>query len=153
MYLAHLPINHHLRGLYRALAGLSGLYLVALGIYGLIETSGLELTAQDDLPEVLGQQMNPLGAGTFLVFGVAVLLVTVIGRNVDHYGNFWLGQIMAVISLLSLALLRTDANLLGFNMTSVIVLMSIGLLVLTSAMYAKVGPSRPQEHHEAVHAS
>ncbi len=38
MYLAHIPINHHLRGLWRAVAALSGLYLVALGVYGIVET-------------------------------------------------------------------------------------------------------------------
>jgi hypothetical protein len=45
--------------------------------------------------------------------------------------------------------LRTDANVLGFNMTSVIVIMSIGTLILTSALYAKIGRSDNSEHHDA----
>jgi hypothetical protein len=147
MYLAHIPINHHLRGLWRAVAALSGLYLVALGIYGIVETSGLELFAQDDLPEVFGQQLNPASSGMLLVLGGIVVLATVIGRNVDHFANFWIGQILVLVTLLSMAVLRTDANVLGFNMTSVIVIMSLGVLILAASMYAKIGRS-DSEHHD-----
>jgi hypothetical protein len=146
MYLAHIPINHHLRGLYRAVAALAGLYLVALGIYGIVETSGLELFAQDDLPEVWQQQLNPASAGMLLVLGAVVVIVTALGRNIDHFGNFWIGQILVLIGLLSMAVLRTDANVLGFNMTSVIVVMVVGTLILTSSLYAKVG--RSEQRHD-----
>jgi hypothetical protein len=146
MYLAHIPINHHLRGLYRAVAALCGLYLVALGIYGIVKTSGLELFAQDDLPEVWRQQLNPASAGMLLVFGGVVVIATALGRNLDHFGNFWIGQILVLVSLLSMAVLRTDANLLGFNMTSVIVVMVVGTLILASSLYAKVG--RSEQHHD-----
>jgi len=149
MYLAHIPINHHLRGLYRAVAALSGLYLVVLGIYGIIETSGLELFARDDLPEVWRQQLNPASAGMLLVLGGIVVLATVVGRNLDHFANFWIGQILVVVTLLSMAVLRTDANVLGLNMTSVIVVMSVGTLVLASSLYAKIGRSDHSEHHDA----
>jgi hypothetical protein len=145
MYLAHIPINHHLRPLYRALAGLSGLFLVAVGVYGIYESSGLDLFARDGLPEVLGMQLNPFAAGMFLVFGIGVLAVTALGRNIDHLGNFWLGQLLVGISLLALAFLRTDANVLGFNMTSVIVTMIVGMVVLTSSLYLKIGPDRPHD--------
>lgn len=148
MYLAHLPVNHHLRPLYRALAGLSGLILVAVGIYGFIETSGQDLFATEGLPEVLGMRFNPFAAGMFVVFGIIALAVTALGRNIDYLGNFWLGHIMVLISLFELAFLRTDLNLLGFNMTSDIVTMTVGLVLLTSGMYAQVGPER----HAAQHA-
>jgi len=151
MYLAHIPVNHHLRPLYRALAGLSGVFLVAVGIYGLIETSGHELFAREDLPEVLGMQFNPFGAGLFLVFGIAVLALTALGRNIDHLGNFWLGQMLVLISLFELAFVRTDLNVLGFNMTAVIVTMVVGLLVLTASLYLKVGPDRPHDEHDEHH--
>jgi hypothetical protein len=150
MYLAHIPINHHLRPLYRALAGLSGLFLVVVGVWGVVETSGQDLFAREDLPKVLGMQVNPFSAGMFVVFGIGVLAVTALGRNIDHLGNFWLGQILVLVTLLDLAFLRTDANLLGFSMTSVIVSMIVGLVVWTSSLYVKIGSSRPQdEHHDA----
>jgi hypothetical protein len=145
MYLAHIPVNHHLRPLYRALAGLSGLFLAAVGIYGFIETSGHDMFARDGLPEVLGMRFNPIAAGGFVVFGIAVLAATVLGRNIDHLGNFWLGQLLILVSLFELAFLRTDANLFGFSMTSVLVTMIVGLLVLTSSLYLKIGPERPHD--------
>jgi hypothetical protein len=148
MYLAHIPVNHHLRPLYRAIAALCGLFLVAVGVYGVIETSGLDLFAQEDLPEVLGMQVNPFSAGMLLVFGIAVLAVTALGRNIDHLGNFWLGQILVVIGVLALAFLRTDANVLGYNVTSVIVTMVVGLVVITASLYLKVGPDRPHDADE-----
>ncbi|GAA1035019.1 hypothetical protein GCM10009557_41440 [Virgisporangium ochraceum] len=148
MYLAHIPINHHLRGLWRAVAALSGLYLVALGVYGIVETSGLELFAQDDLPEVFGQQLNPASSGMLLVLGGIVVLVTIVGRNLDHFGNFWIGQILVIVTLLAMAVLRTDANILGFNMTSVVVVMSVGTLILASSLYAKIGRSDHSERHD-----
>jgi hypothetical protein len=150
MYLAHIPINHHLRPLYRALAGLSGLFLVVVGVWAVIETSGLDLFAREGLPKVLGLQFNPFSAGMYVVFGIGVLAVTALGRNIDHLGNFWLGQLLVLIALLDLAFLRTDANLLGLNMTSVIVTMIVGLVVWTSSLYVKIGSSRPHdEHHDA----
>jgi hypothetical protein len=151
MYLAHIPINHHLRPLYRALAGLSGLFLVAVGIWGIIETSGHDLFAREGLPKVLGMQFNPFAAGMFVVFGIGVLAVTALGRNIDHLGNFWLGQILVLIGLFELAFLRTDANLLGFTMTSVIVSLIVGLAVWTSSLYVKIGSGRSHEaaHHDA----
>lgn len=148
MYLAHIPINHHLRPLYRGLAGLSGLFLVVTGVWGVIETSGLDLFAREDLPEVLGMQFNPFSAGMYVVFGIGVLAVTALGRNIDHLGNFWFGQILVLVALLQLAFLRTDANVLGFNMTSVIVSMIVGLVVWTSSLYVKIGSERHAEHHD-----
>ncbi len=150
MYLAHIPINHHLRPLYRALAGLSGLVLLAIGGYGVARTGGHELFAREGLPEVLGMRFNMFAAVLFLAFGVGVLAVTALGRNIDHLGNFWLGQLIVLVSLAALAFLRTDANLVGFNMTSVIVTMIVGMVVLTSSLYAKVGATRPaHEQHDA----
>jgi hypothetical protein len=119
-----------------------------VGVIGFIETSGHDLLARDGLPEVLGMRFNPFAAGMFLVFGIIALAVTALGRNIDYLGNFWLGHIMVLISLFELAFLRTDLNLLGFNMTSDIVVMTVGLVLLTSGMYAQVGPVR----HAAQHA-
>jgi Na+/melibiose symporter-like transporter len=139
MYLAHIPINHHLRPLYRVLAVLAGLYLVGFGIVGFVKTAGLEFFARDDLPTFLGQKANPAASVFAVVLGAVIVLVTVVGRNWDHYGNFWIGQIMMLGGLAELAFLRTDANVLGFTMTNVIVTFVIAIVILTEALYGKVG--------------
>jgi Na+/melibiose symporter-like transporter len=139
MYLAHIPINHHLRPLYRVLAVLAGLYLVAFGIVGFAKSAGMDFFAQDDLPTILGQRANPAASIFAVVLGAVIVVVTVIGRNLDHYVNFWIGQIMLLGGLAELAFLRTDANVLGFTMTNVIVTFVIAIVILIEALYGKVG--------------
>lgn len=146
MFLAHIPVNHHLRPLYRVLSGIAALYLLVFGLIGIVQASGLDLYARDDLPTVLGQQVNPAYAGVSLVFGLISLVVTVIGRNLDHYGNHWIGLLLLGIGLAMLTLMRTDANILGFSMTNVIVVFVIGSLLSTAGLYTKIGPSAQPAH-------
>jgi hypothetical protein len=157
MYLAHLPLNHHLRPLYRLLAGLSGLYLVGFGVVGFVESAGLDFFARVGLPTVLGQRVNPAQAGIDVVVGAIVVIACVLGRNIDHYVNFWVGHFLLVVGLAFLAVLRTDANVLGYDMTNVIVTFTVALLVLAGSLYGKVGPVRPSapgrdESHQPVAA-
>ena len=72
--MAHLPVNHRLRPVYRALAFACGCYVLAFGTAALIETAGLGLFAKDGLPWVLGLRAN----GAFGLLSVlAGLVVTV----------------------------------------------------------------------------
>jgi hypothetical protein len=149
MYLAHIPINHHTRPLYRALAAVAGLYLVAFGIVAFAKTAGMDALAQDGLPKILGQQANPAASILAIVFGAVILVVVVIGRNWDHYVNFWLGQFLLVIGLAELCVLRTDANILGYTMTNVIVVFIIAIVILAEALYGKVGDPDMVERERA----
>lgn len=142
MYLAHLPLNHHLRPLYRLLAGLAGVYLAVFGGMGVVAASGLDLFARQNLPEVFGQPVNPAQAGMLLVFGIIITLAVVIGRNVDHYVNFWTGQLLLLIGLLMLTVERTDANILAYAVPNVVVTWTAGLLVLAGSLYGKIGPQK-----------
>jgi len=146
MFLAHIPVNHHLRPLYRVLSGIAALYLLVFGVIGVVQASGLDLYARDDLPTVLGQQANPAYAGLSLVFGLISLVATVIGRNLDHYVNHWVGLMLLGVGLAMLTLMRTDANILGFEMTNVIVIFVIGSLLSTAGLYTKVGSSAAPAH-------
>jgi hypothetical protein len=149
MFLAHLPVNHHLRPLYRVVAALTGLYLLVFGVLGLIEASGLDAFAREGLPRVLGQTVNPAYAVLSIVLGGVTVLATVVGRNVDHYVDHWIGLLMLIIGLFELSFQRTDANFLGFSMTNCIVVFVLGLILATAGMYAKIGPTEepaPAEH-------
>jgi hypothetical protein len=140
MFLAHIPINHHLRPLYRAVAALIGLYLVGFGIAGVLRAGGHDATAHTDLPRVLGQTVNTAGSAVALIVGAVVLIATVLGRNIDHLVNFYAGLVMMLIGLAMLALARTDANILGFAITNVVVWFVLGSVVATAGLYTKVGP-------------
>ncbi|MER5331957.1 DUF4383 domain-containing protein [Micromonospora sp. NPDC002717] len=142
--MAHTPVNHPARPVYRAIGGLTGLYLVAFGVLGIIASAGNEVLAQDDT-QVLGQGTN-LGFSLLVaLLGAAVLAGTVIGRNIDVMINQWLAYAIMVISLAGLAFLQTEANIFNLSIITVIVLMVVSLVLLTAGMYGKVGTEEEQE--------
>ncbi|MEU7851218.1 DUF4383 domain-containing protein [Micromonospora parva] len=136
--MAHTPVNHPARPIYRAIGGLTGLYLVVFGVLGIIASTGNEILAQDDT-RVLGQGTNLGFSLLSVLLGVVVLVGTVLGRNIDVAINQWLAYSLMVISLAGLAFIRTDANIFNFSITTVIVVMSAALVLLMVGMYGKVG--------------
>ncbi|MEU5946957.1 DUF4383 domain-containing protein [Micromonospora sp. NPDC047465] len=142
--MAHTPVNHPARPVYRAIGGLTGLYLVAFGVLGIIASAGNEVLAQDDT-QVLGQGTNLGFSLLTALLGAAVLAGTVIGRNIDVMINQWMAYAIMVISLAGLAFIQTEANIFNFSIITVIVLMVVSLVLLTAGMYGKVGTEEEQE--------
>ncbi|MEW2385150.1 DUF4383 domain-containing protein [Micromonospora sp. NPDC047707] len=142
--MAHTPVNHPARPIYRAIGGLTGLYLVAFGVLGLIASAGNEVLAQDDTT-VIGQGTNVGFSLLSLLLGGAVLAGTVIGRNLDVVINQWLAYVIMALSLAGLAFIRTEANIFNFSVATVIVLMVVGLVLLMVGMYGKVGTDEEKE--------
>lgn len=142
--MAHTPVNHPARPVYRAIGGLTGLYLVAFGVLGIIASAGNEALAQDDT-QVLGQGTNLGFSLLSVLLGVAVLAGTAIGRNIDVMINQWLAYAIMVISLAGLAFIQTEANIFNFSIFTVIALMVVSLVLLMVGMYGKVGTDEEQE--------
>ncbi|GGK83855.1 DUF4383 domain-containing protein [Mangrovihabitans endophyticus] len=138
--MAHNPLNHPLRPLYRALGGLVGIYLVVFGVVGLAMTAGDGLFGQPD-ERVLGQGANLLWSLVSVIAGVAVLAGAVIGRNLDIEIYKYVGWGMLVVGSYALASLRTDANFLAFTMATVVVAYVLGMALITAGLYCKVGPA------------
>lgn len=136
--MAHNPVNHPARPVYRAIAGLTGLYLAIFGVLGVLETSGSELFAQEDT-RVLGQGTNLGWSLIMTVLGTVILIASGIGRNVDTRVNQIVAYGFLVLGLAELAVLRTDANYLNFTVSTCVVVMSVGLVLLMAGMYGKVG--------------
>ncbi|MEV4758098.1 DUF4383 domain-containing protein [Micromonospora sp. NPDC049559] len=136
--MAHNPVNHPARPVYRAIGGLTGIYLVIFGVLGVLQTGDGELFAQDD-KLVLGQGVNLAGSALSIALGAIVLIGVLIGRNVDVAINKWFGYLFQAIGLGSLALLRTDANYLDYSLATCVVMMLLGLVLLMAGMYGKVG--------------
>jgi Domain of unknown function (DUF4383) len=143
--MSHNPVNHPAQPVYRALSGLTGLYLVIFGGLGVIETAGGKFFDQSDVL-VLGQGTNLAHSVLSIVLGLVVLIAAAIGRNVDVWLNKPLAYGFMALSLAELAVLRTDANILNFSVVTCIVTMIIGLVLLLAAMYGKVGSD--DEHRE-----
>ncbi|MET8359939.1 DUF4383 domain-containing protein [Micromonospora sp. NPDC005171] len=136
--MAHTPVNHPARPIYRAIGGLTGLYLVVFGVLGIIASTGNEILAQDDT-RVLGQGTNLGFSLLSVLLGIVVLVGTALGRNIDVAINQWLAYGLMVVSLAGLAFIRTDANIFNFSITTVIVVMTAALVLLMVGMYGKVG--------------
>ncbi|HEY0699332.1 MAG TPA: DUF4383 domain-containing protein [Micromonospora sp.] len=136
--MAHNPVNHPARPIYRAISGLVGLYLVIFGVLGAVASAGEEPFARDD-SLVLGQGVNLGSSILFAVLGLIVLAATAIGRNVDVKVNKLFGYLLQFAGLIFLALLRTDANVLDFSVATVVVIMLAGLVLLMAGMYGTVG--------------
>jgi uncharacterized protein DUF4383 len=140
--MAHTPINHPLRPLYRALSALVGIYLILYGIVGFIVGAG-------DGDRVLGQGGNILWSIVSLVVGVVVLVAAVIGRNVDVKVDQYVGWGLVVIGTYELALNRTDANVLDFTVSTVIVTYICALILILASLYGKVGTEEDARAEQA----
>ncbi|WP_425560583.1 DUF4383 domain-containing protein [Luedemannella flava] len=132
-------MNHPLRPLYRVLAGLAGLYVLAFGIVGLTKTSGMDFFAQDDLPVALGLKTNPAFALLSVIVGAIVVVGAVIGRNVDRFINLTAGVVFLLAGMVMLVLSRTDLNFLGFQVATCVASFIIGGVFATAGLYGKVG--------------
>ncbi|MFI5486626.1 DUF4383 domain-containing protein [Micromonospora echinaurantiaca] len=145
--MAHTPVNHPARPIYRAIGGLTGLYLVVFGVLGIIASAGNEVLAQDDTRSI-GQGTNLGFSLISVLLGLAVLAGTAIGRNIDVVINQWLAYLLMAVSLAGLAFLRTEANIFNFSVATVIVLMVLSLVLLMVGMYGKVGSDEEREAFE-----
>lgn len=137
----HLPINHPLRSFWRVLAFFTGAYILVFGIVGYISASdaGLDWFAQDNLPSALWLKANPAFSLMSIIMGAIVVLATLIGRNVDRYVNFVLGTVQLLVGIVMLGLQRTDLNYLGFGVATCIASFILGMILITAALYGRVG--------------
>lgn len=135
--MAHLPVNHPLRGFYRGLVFLVGAGLLAFGIVGYTKTSDLEMFARDG-ERVFFLTTNPAFSIASIVAGAVVLLGVLIGRNLDAYLNIGLGVVFMLAGLAMLTLIRTDSNVLASSIANVNVSFVVGTLLATAGMYGFV---------------
>jgi hypothetical protein len=138
--MAHNPVNHPLRPMYRVVGFLAGAYLVVFGIVGLIQTSGDDFTGHNG-HLVLGQGANLLLSIITLIVGAIVLIATAIGRNLDTNADKFLGWGLLVLGSYGLAFSRTDANLFGQDIQTVMVTYIVGIALITVSLYSKVAPA------------
>ncbi|HEV8175444.1 MAG TPA: DUF4383 domain-containing protein [Actinoplanes sp.] len=151
--MAHYPVNHPLRPLYRALSGLVGIYLIIFGIVGVVVTSGDGLFGRAG-HRVLGQGANLFWSIVCLILGVIVLVTTLLGRNLITETDRYVGWGLLVVGTYGLATARTDANVLDFTIATVVVTYLLGLVLIMAGLYGKVGTEEESRaEQEAAHSS
>ncbi|MBV1849192.1 DUF4383 domain-containing protein [Catellatospora tritici] len=134
---SHMPVNHSLRPLYRGLALLTGLLVLAFGVLGFLDSQGDPLFAAGDA-QALGLPTNPALAYGCLAAGVLVLLATLVGHNLDRHVDTWVGSAFLVVGTAMLVLMGTEHNILNFTLATCIVSYAIGSILLTAGMYVRV---------------
>jgi hypothetical protein len=146
--MAHIPVNHPLRPLYRVLAALVGAYVLLFGIIGLTRTWGDDLFARDSV-WVLGLRTNLAFAILSVVFGAVILLANVVGGNAGHLVTLGAAVIFMVAGVAMMTLMQTEGNFLNFSMSTVVVSLAFGLVLLTAGLYDKVGTAEDAAAEDA----
>jgi hypothetical protein len=147
--MAHIPVNHPLRRLYKTLTAFAGLFILIFGIIGLIKTHGAPLFSQDNLPRVFGLRTNLAFAILSIAGGIVMLAAVVVGRNIDHYMEIAAGGVFILVGLVELTLLQTNANFLGFSMVNCVVSFILGMVVFAAGLYGKTGTEEDIAAEEA----
>jgi hypothetical protein len=135
--MAHYPVNHRFRGLYRVIAAAAGLYLLAYGITGVITTAGNDVFGLGG-HWALGLRTNPAQSWLMLLAGALIAGCALIGGNLHHRINMMAAWGLIVVAVFSMTVMRTEVNILNFSMVNVVVVLLIGLTVLCAALYGKV---------------
>ncbi|MCX4474472.1 hypothetical protein C5N14_30425 [Micromonospora sp. MW-13] len=143
--MAHVPVNHPARPLYRALAGLIGLYILVFGVWGVAVTWGEGLFNRGST-WALGLRTNLAFSLVSVIFGLVLIIGASRRTNLGHYMNLTAGVVFLVTGVLMMSVLQTSANFLNFSMSTVVVSLLFGLVLLATGLYDKIGPP---EHAEA----
>jgi hypothetical protein len=143
--MAHIPVNHPARPLYRVLSGLVGLYILIFGIFGILETAGESLFDRG-AHYALGLRTNLAFSLVSVIFGIVIMIGASRRGNLGHFMNLTAGVVFLAVGLIMLTVLQTEANILNFSVATVVVSMLFGLLMLATGLYDKVGPP---EHADA----
>jgi hypothetical protein len=136
---SHFPKNHRLRPLYRCLSFLAGGYCLIFGILGIAATRGDSLFSRA-ANRVFGLRTNLAFSVASIALGLVIVVVVVLGHNIDRTTEMVLGPLFLVVGLAMMGLVRTSANILNFGVSTCVVSFVIGLVLLSGAFYSEVGP-------------
>src|SRR3954466_7539179 len=107
--MAHIPINHPLRPLYRGLVLLMGVYVLVFGVWGYAVTSDLPFFGTEG-EWVLFLRTNPAFSVLSILCGLALIAAAVIGRNVFVRATLIAAVVFMVAGLAMMALVHAAAT-------------------------------------------
>jgi hypothetical protein len=140
----HLPVHHRLSRVYRAGAGLVGLFLVVFGVLGVTGNIGFFSTGDNT---VLGLNTNGALSWLSILVGLLLLVGMIKGGNFASSLNMLLGVLFVLSGFVNLALLeRGDWNVLAFRLPNVLFSFAVGLLLLVFGMYGRVSGRLPHDN-------
>jgi hypothetical protein len=145
--MSHLPVNHRLRPFYRAIAVLIGIYLLVFGIIGIVQCAGDPFFDRGDVT-VLGLKTNMAFAVLSVLVGAIVLIANILGRNIDHWANMWLGGVFMFVGVFGLIIVRSGLNKLNFSVATCVVSSLVGTALLIAGLYGKTGSAEDAKREE-----
>jgi hypothetical protein len=131
----HLPLDSSMNAVYRTGGFTCGAILLVFGAAGFLR--GLEFFTIHGA-KVLGLYSNGLLSLISVVFGLALVVAAIAGRNIAATTNTAVGSVLLASGLINLALIRTDANFLAFRMNNIIFSFVVGLILLVCGLYGRV---------------
>jgi hypothetical protein len=141
--IGHLPLNHPLRGFYRTVIAIGGVLLALFGILWIV-ANGTPIGGDGE--SVLGLHGNGTFGSLTLLMGVALVVATVIGHNVDHWVGFLLAALCMVIAVLDLALIRTTPEPFALSAGTCIALLVFGAVIIGASSYVGTGTAAEAGH-------
>ncbi len=147
--MAHIPVNHSLRPVYRTLAFLIGVYLLVFGIVGITRSTGHDFFAHHEPITALGLHTNMAVSLLNVVAGAVLAVGAVYGHNLDHFINLFGGIVFLAAGLVMLVLQRTSGNLLNFTVRTCVVSFVIGMLLFAAGLYGKTDTGEAADAQEA----
>jgi hypothetical protein len=119
-----------------------GAFLTVFGLVGLIGGLGFLDTEGE---RVLGLSSNGLLSALSVLVGLVLLGAALRGPRVASTVMIVLGGLFLLSALGNLAVLRTDLNLLAFEVRNVLFSIAVGLLLLTLGAYGRVSGNLPAD--------
>ena len=141
--LKNLPEDNKLNRVYRAGAGLIGVWLLTFGVLGYFDQLAFFDTEGD---RIAGLSTNVVLSTISVVVGGMLIAGAFIGGNVAAQLNFVLGVAFLVSGFVNMCVLRTSWNILNFSMANVIFSFVTGLALLTFGLYGRVSGGLPADN-------
>lgn len=139
----HLPVDHHLSNVYRAGAGLAGLFLLVFGVLGLFNHVWFFDTGGD---KTLGLNTNGALSTLSIAVGALLLYGMVRGGNFASTLNMVLGGLFVLSGFVNLAVLDTSWNFFAFRMPNVLFSFILGVVLAMFGMYGRVSGRLPHDN-------
>ena len=137
------PADRALNRFYRTGAGLVGLGLVIFGVLGITQKLGAFSTGDNT---VWGMNTNGALSWLSVLVGVALGVAMLLGGNLASTFCLGLGALFLLSGFVNLALVKTDANVLNFEISNVVFSYGAGVLLLFIGMYGRVSGRLPHDN-------
>ncbi|RMI45197.1 DUF4383 domain-containing protein [Streptomyces triticirhizae] len=137
------PADRRLNRFYRIGAGLMGLGLVIFGVLGITRKLGAFSTGDNT---VWGMNTNGALSWLSVVVGLALGVAMLVGGNLASTFCLGLGVLFLLSGFVNLALIKTDANILNFEISNVVFSYAVGLLLLFIGAYGRVAGRLPHDN-------